>query len=237
MPRTVKTPPTWQTELNIVDQGGQWIIGLDEVGRGCLAGPVTLGAAAFSADMVAAADFPEGLTDSKLLTPARREALVPKISQWAAAVATGESTNTEIDEWGISYCLGLAALRALDTVENALLTLYPDRFTAHSRVAVLLDGPHDYITPALHTFNAPAIPVIPRVYTQVKADQACASVSGASVFAKVQRDHYMVDLAQRNPQWAAYGWEKNKGYGSAAHRQALKTLGPTPYHRLSWHLV
>ncbi|WP_418969869.1 ribonuclease HII [Alloscardovia omnicolens] len=228
--------PTWQFESDIVHQGAQWIIGLDEVGRGCLAGPVTLGAAAFRADLIGTDTIPEGLKDSKLLSERRREALIEPIAQWAAAVGTGSCSNTEIDEWGISSCLGVAALRALETVERDLLEKYPQDFYERVRVAVILDGPHDYITPAMSMVHAPTIPVIPRVYTQVKADQQCASVAAASVYAKVQRDHTMLHIAQDNPQWAAYAWGKNKGYGSAQHRAALKEHGPTPYHRISWKL-
>ncbi len=229
--------PTWELENDIVQQGADWIIGLDEVGRGCLAGPVVLGAAAFRADHIGSGTIPEGLKDSKLLTPRKRESLVEPIKEWADAVALGQSTNSEIDEWGISYSLGLAALRAIDAVEKALIASDTENFTPRSKVAVILDGPHDYISPAIGTFQAPDIPLIPRVYCLVKGDQKCASVAGASVYAKVSRDNDVTRLAQENPQWEAYGWEKNKGYGSQQHREAIAQLGPTPYHRVSWKLV
>lgn len=228
--------PTWDYESEIVAQGAQWIIGLDEVGRGCLAGPVTLGAAAFPAARIGSDTIPHDLKDSKLLTERKREALIEPVQSWAAAVSTGSCSNQEIDEWGIAACLGLAAVRALHTVEHMLAQKYPDDFYDRVRLAVILDGPHDYITPALSMLNAPAIPVIPRVYTQVKADQKCASVAAASVYAKVQRDYEMMRIARENPQWSAYAWEKNKGYGSAAHRAAIQEYGPTPYHRISWKL-
>lgn len=230
------TLPTWDYEQSIVSEGGEWIIGLDEVGRGCLAGPVTLGAAAFRAEQIGTDNIPEGLEDSKLLTARKREALIGPIRQWAANVSTGSCTNHDIDEWSISYCLGIAALRALETCERSLIQKYPDDFTPRSKVAVILDGPIDYITPCLGTFSAPEIPRIPRVYTSVKADQKCASVAAASVYAKVSRDHEMEELAEAHPEWAEYEWSSNKGYGSAAHRAAISKLGPTPYHRISRNL-
>lgn len=72
---------------------------------------------------------------------------------------------------------------------------------------------------------------------QVKGDQHCATVATAAVIAKVTRDRLMVDLAQSNPRYAAYEWAHNKGYGSAAHRTAIAEHGPTPLHRVSWHLT
>lgn len=229
--------PTWKFEESIVAEGGEWIIGLDEVGRGCLAGPVTLGAAAFRRSAVGTDNIPEGLKDSKLLSKKKREALISPIQDWADAVATGSCSNQLIDEKGISYCLGLAAVRAIDAVQRTLMQDYPSEFIPRSKVAVILDGPHDYISPVIGAYDSPSLPVIPRIYTRVKADQQCASVAAASVYAKVARDQEMVHLAQENPQWDAYQWARNKGYGSAAHRAAIKELGPTPYHRVSWHLV
>ncbi|MFD0704173.1 ribonuclease HII [Alloscardovia venturai] len=231
------TLPTWEVESSIVDEGGEWIIGLDEVGRGCLAGPVTLGAAAFSAALVGTDTIPEGLKDSKLLTERKREALIEPIQVWASAVGTGSCTNHNIDTWGIGRCLGLAALKAIAEVENQLHTLFPESFTQRSKVAVILDGPHDYITPVIGSLDAVDMPVVPRIYTLIKGDQKCASVAAASVYAKVCRDHYMKELAEQHREWEAYEWAKNKGYGSAAHREAIKRYGVTPYHRISWKLV
>lgn len=251
--QSVSTPqPSWELERSIVSQGGQWIIGVDEVGRGCLAGPVMLGAVAFRAQRIGD-DIPRGLKDSKLLTERKREALVEPVKQWADCWAVGQASNTEIDEQGISHCLGLAALRAIEDVERNLIEQFGHDFEAIRiesggiprilepkklpRIAVILDGPHDYISPVIGTFDAPIIPIVPRVYTAVKADQKCASVAGASVVAKVTRDAYMDELSVVHPQWEVYGWKNNKGYGSAAHRQAIATHGPTEYHRVSWNLV
>jgi ribonuclease HII len=88
---------------------------------------------------------------------------------------------------------------------------------------LLLDGNHDYLTPALRT---PA-----RVMTRIKADRDCASVAAASVIAKVHRDRMMIERDAVTP---GYGWSANKGYGSPAHLEAIRTLGPSDFHRHTW---
>ena len=242
--------PTWDVELQTVHSAPQpdtgrsgygrsnfdIVIGCDEVGRGCLAGPVMVGACAFSVPSVlskaAGSLFPAGLKDSKMLSEKKREQLVEPVQEWCDAYAVGSSTNREIDRQGIMAALGTAAARA---IRHILETVgYPCR-----EAAVILDGPHDYITPAIEAGGA-AYPVLSgcgiEVFPVVKGDQKCVSVAGASVIAKVTRDRYMVGLAGRHPEWAAYAWQKNKGYGSAAHRRAIRLYGATPYHRVSWKL-
>lgn len=244
-----------------------YVLGIDEVGRGCLAGPVALGVAAVSAKRLAAGeDAVEGVRDSKKLTPRRREILLPQLQQWCDAWAVGWASNDEIDQWGISHCLGLAALRGIAAVQRILCGdarmpvpglgqsecvvcgARPRRGASDAgnaggaaepvvRFRAILDGPSDYITPALATIDSPGLLAPCSVSTRVKADMTCALVSTASVIAKVTRDHFMERLAQCNPQWAAYDWAENKGYGTAAHREAIARLGATPYHRRTWHLV
>ena len=206
------------------------------------------------------------MADSKMLTEHRREAIFDELRDWCAAYAVGQASNTEIDEWGITYALGVAALRALSQVERELGLRLGGGLTAKKaageivegrpggsvgesigncgesvralpKVAGILDGPSDYITKALNTFDAPDVPIPADITTKVKGDQHCATVATAAVIAKVTRDRLMVDLAQSNPRYAAYEWAHNKGYGSAAHRAAIAEHGPTPLHRVSWHLT
>lgn len=223
--------PTLDLERDLASKGFDLIIGCDEVGRGALAGPVMVGAAALWARALDGATVPEGLRDSKLLTPHRREALVDPLRAWCAAVEVGSAGNAEIDDWGISHALGVAALRAMARVEDALGDTGP------LRVGVILDGPFDYITAARDSFDAPDSRHPFTVTTMVKADMRCAVVSAASVVAKVTRDALMDDLSRSDPSYAPYRWESNKGYGSAAHREAIARLGPTSWHRTSWHLA
>lgn len=276
--------PTLDLERSLAAQGYDLITGFDEVGRGALAGPVMVGCAAIWARDLEPLDgddavelsgrtylgVPDGVADSKMLTEHRREAIFDELRDWCAAYAVGQASNTEIDEWGITYALGVAALRALSQVERELglrlggglaarkasmesageivegrpgdsvgesIGNCGESVRALPKVAGILDGPSDYITKALNTFDAPYVPIPADITTKVKGDQHCATVATAAVIAKVTRDRLMVDLAQSNPRYAAYEWAHNKGYGSAAHRTAIAEHGPTPLHRISWHLT
>ncbi|KAA8816934.1 ribonuclease HII [Bifidobacterium rousetti] len=237
--------PTLDLERDLAARGYDLICGFDEVGRGALAGPVMVGCAAIWArdlggDAGGPLEVPAGVADSKLLTEHRREAIYDELTDWAAAYAVGSASNAEIDEWGITYALGVAALRALAEVERKL-GLGDSATGAASphpvRVGAILDGPSDYITKALDTFDAPEVPIPARVTTKVKGDRHCAVVATAAVIAKVTRDHLMVELAESDPKYESYEWEHNKGYGTQAHRDAIAQHGPSDLHRLSWKLT
>lgn len=213
-------PPGLAAERVLHAEGFAVLGGLDEVGRGALSGPVTVGVAVVTA---AQRRVPRGLRDSKLLQPAARQALVPRIEAWVTGCAVGHASPAEIDRWGIIAALRLAGHRAL-----AALPLLPD--------CLLLDGNHDYLTAPADCPVAALLPPLagwPPVRTQVRADLSCASVAAASVLAKTTRDALMTGLAPAFPQ---YGWEENKGYATPAHRAALRRHGPSPHHRVSWRL-
>lgn len=193
------------------------VIGVDEVGRGALAGPVAVGACAITREQLASA-IPEGLRDSKLLTAKRRLALAPRASDWAHASAVGWASAAEIDEFGIGSCLATAAIRALGMLWDAGVDL--------TRATILLDGTHDWLTPAM---QHPLSTVV-----RAKADRDCASVAAASVIAKVARDAHMAQLLECEPDWGRYGWATNVGYGSAKHRDAIREHGPCAEHRRTW---
>ena len=200
---------------------GEIVVGLDEVGRGALAGPLTVGAVVLR-ELHAP---PSALTDSKLLTPLRREKLVDPIKQWASAWSLGSVSSAEIDEWGLRLALAVAATRAMEG-----LSVLPT-FALIDGSFNLLDAPLDVkfgssAPPELRYANLPHS-------TIVKGDQKCASIAGASVLAKVARDEVMTNLSSDFP---GYGWDGNKGYGASAHLKALSELGTTPYHRASWNL-
>ncbi|MBF9073759.1 ribonuclease HII [Streptacidiphilus fuscans] len=194
-------PPTHSVERSLRRAGATLVAGVDEVGRGAWAGPVTVCAA-----VTGLRKPPAGLTDSKLLTPRRREELAPVLAGWVHAYALGHASPRECDELGMTAALRLAAVRALEGLPER-----PD--------AVILDGKHDYL-------GGPW-----RVRTVIKGDQSCIAVAAASVIAKVRRDAMMAELAPDHPE---YGFADNAGYPSPVHREALERFGPTELHRVSW---
>lgn len=229
--------PSLREERRLLRTGHPLLAGMDEVGRGALAGPVTVGVVVVDLESRSA---PTGVRDSKLLAPAVREALVPRLRRWARAYAVGHAEPEEIDAYGIIAALRLAGRRAL-----ASLTAVP--------TCVLLDGNHNWLTgrtapepaddeglfpiEAVVPARIPAPPVElavdPVVHTMIKADLRCAAVAAASVLAKVERDRIMVERACHFP---GYGWEENKGYSAPEHSSALRRLGPCVQHRRTWNL-
>lgn len=195
-------PPTHSVERSLrATLGVRTVAGVDEVGRGAWAGPVTVCAA-----VTGLRRAPEGLTDSKLITPKRRTRLAAVLSDWVTSYALGHASPEEIDDLGMTAALRLAAVRALEGLPER-----PD--------AVILDGKHNYLGGSW------------RVRTVIKGDQSCVSVAAASVIAKVQRDTAMAELGAHYPPFA---FGDNAGYPSPVHRAALEELGPTVLHRMSW---
>jgi len=211
--RAADAAPTLDVERELfAASGAPFLIAVDEVGRGALAGPVAVGMVVIAPEMPA---FPAGLRDSKLLKEAVREELAPLCAAWGLFSAVGEATPAEIDEHGIVTALGIAGWRALGALRAA--------GAAVDAASVLLDGNHDWLNPVLESRMW--------VTTRIKADLACASVAAASVIAKVHRDRGMIALHESFP---GYGWGSNKGYGSAAHLAAIAELGPSEHHRRTW---
>jgi ribonuclease HII len=200
---------------------GEIVVGIDEVGRGALAGPMVLGAVV----LTGASAPPETLNDSKLLTALQREALEEPLMEWAADWSLGSVSASEIDAWGLRLALAVAATRALDA-----LRVRPS--------VALIDGSFNLLrAPTDVSFGVEAPPELVyrtmSVTTFVKGDQRCASIAAASVLAKVARDRLMVDLDRH---FADYGWSSNKGYGVERHMEAIRRLGQTVHHRHSWRL-
>ena len=202
-----------------------YVGGLDEVGRGALAGPVSVGLAIVARRTDD--DFPEGLADSKQLTARARTGLIEPVRGWLVDHAVAHASPAEIDEHGIVGALRMAGLRALQQVADR----------GHAPGVIILDGVADWLT-ALEGTHAPKdspepaeVPSTPPVRMEVKADARCAVVAAASVLAKVERDRLMADLDD-----PGYGWASNKGYASPAHVRGLTALGASDQHRRSWHL-
>jgi len=210
-------------ECSLATFGHVLVAGVDEVGRGAIAGPVSVGVVVIDTSLTDNQP-PQGLADSKALSPKRREALVQPIYQWASAAAVGHASAAEIDELGIISALGLAGRRGLIDVIAQLSVM---GYTPPS--AVLLDGNLDWLARGDREVSLD----LPEVRLVIGGDRISATVAAASVIAKVERDAFMVALDESHPQ---YGWAGNKGYASQSHRESLRAHGLSDFHRKSWHL-
>lgn len=191
--------PDFSLEQALLARGARRVAGIDEVGRGPLAGPVVAAAVILNPEAI-----PNGLNDSKRLTPDRRMVLHDRLLS-CAMIGVGQASVEEIDEINILRASHLAMVRALEGLGEV----------CHA----LVDG---NMIPAGFTCPADAV---------VKGDAKCLSIAAASIVAKCVRDRIMVDLAQQHP---GYGWETNAGYATPLHQEALRNLGATPHHRRSF---
>lgn len=214
---------------------------MDEVGRGALAGPVSVGVAVVDAGT---GRTPAGLRDSKLLTAQARDRLCPPIRRWSLASAVGHAGPEEIDRWGIMVALRLAGQRALHQVAAqgwgpsiVILDGHYDWLSASPGPAgAAVAAGVDALTAAVDDVAAaqgPAPVPAPAVVTQIKGDLRCTVVAAASVLAKCARDELMIGLHQDYPD---YGFADNKGYSAPEHLRALVSGGPAQVHRRSWAL-
>ncbi|MFF2270827.1 ribonuclease HII [Agromyces sp. NPDC058136] len=207
--------PNLRAERELFDEGAPFVLACDEVGRGALAGPVSVGLVVIDASV---RRMPAGLRDSKLMTEPKRDAMAPRAAAWVRAWAVGEASAAEIDELGIMACLGLAGARAFAALAPG--TGLADEVAGSP---LILDGNHDWLSPAIARRVA--------VRTRIKADRDCASVAAASVIAKVHRDGGMRRAHADTP---LYSWDENKGYSSRAHFAAIEQHGPNALHRRTW---
>ena len=185
------------------ERGVRRVAGVDEVGRGPLAGPVVAAAVVLEPGSAGI----EGATDSKTLDRDRRDLLARAIHQGVAAVAIGAASAREIDRVNILRATALAMKRALRR-----LPARPDHVVVDGLPVRDLEWEHDAV---------------------VGGDGLVHTVGCASIVAKVCRDRLMTRLAARHP---GYGWERNMGYATRQHRQAIRDLGPTPHHRVTFGL-
>lgn len=209
MVRAPRSRPGWALEDAARAAGARLIVGVDEVGRGPLAGPVTAAAVILPRDLDPA--LAARIDDSKRIPLARRAPLAQAIRD-SVPHAIAHASVAEIEALNILRAAHLAMCRAVAMLAEA--TGAPD--------LVLVDGrdlPRDLTHPARAV---------------IKGDATSLSIAAASIIAKVERDRVMVDLAQQHP---AYGWDKNAGYGTPAHLAALRKCGVTPHHRRSFGTV
>ena len=190
----------WSLENEIYDSGLSPLCGVDEAGRGPLAGPVCAAAVILPRGTVI-----EGLNDSKKLSEKRREALYDEIVGKAIAFGVAFASVEEIEEKNILEATFLAMNRAIEQL-SAVPAL------------ALIDGNRN---------KGIALPS----RCVIGGDGKCADIAAASILAKVTRDRYMLEMAEKYPQ---YGFDRHKGYGTAAHYAAIREYGPSPIHRMSF---
>jgi ribonuclease HII len=203
-PSLIPEAPDLNFELALWKEGLSYVAGIDEAGRGCLAGPVSAAAVILPKTENQPVLF-SGIRDSKQLSKEQREKEQKIIEVNCLTWGVGHASNLEIDQYGIVPATRLAVGRALEK-----LKYQPEHLLV------------DYII----------LPNNPLPQTRlIKGDARSISIAAASILAKTHRDAVMIALAERYP---AYDLGTNKGYGTAAHREAIKKNGPTPLHRMSF---
>lgn len=196
--------PTLQLEQKLWKSGYRYIAGLDEVGRGCFAGPVVVGAVIFPKNF----RIMDGLADSKLLKPRQRENLESAIKNQALCWSIAEIGVRHINKHGIGKATQMAFRKAIKSLEKSpdfiLIDAFYIKHLNRKRQKAVQDG-----------------------------DKICASISAASIIAKVYRDKLMKKLHKKYPK---YGFAKHKGYGTKRHQEAIRKYGLTRIHRRSFNL-
>lgn len=217
MPATRRAARTasLQHERQYLAHGCANIVGIDEAGRGAWAGPVVAGAVCLPLTRKTLAADLAGVRDSKQMTPRQRTALAETIKQTAVAWGVGSASSAEIDTLGIVPATRLAMARALDQLHAMQPGFAPD--------CLFLDS-----------MPWPEAPVTCRLVSILHGDQHSLSIAAASVLAKTWRDAQMHDLDAQHP---GYGLGAHKGYGTAGHQAALKALGASPAHRVTYQPV
>jgi ribonuclease HII len=203
----MRSDPDLSYEHRLWRSGINYIAGLDEAGRGALAGPVAVGAVILPNKPHLSSTL-NGVRDSKQMTPRSRDRLAPRIKELASTYHVGFASSDEIDSLGIVAATRLAALRALEA-----LALFPGYLLTDFRLEL----------PELDISQT----------SIVKGDVKCLSIACASVLAKTARDSLMDDL---DSQYPGYGLGKHKGYGTPLHRQAMKRMGYSEIHRKTFSI-
>ena len=209
--RKIKPWPNVTRERALFERGVKTIVGVDEVGKGSWAGPLVIGIAMLSREMV----FSEepavvlgGVRDSKQLSEMQREEMFERVAAKCLSWSIGAASALECDQLGMVDAQRLATARGFAALAGANVD------------AAIVDGRWDFVSPHAR-----------EVMLEVKADADCVSVAAASVLAKVSRDRMMRSLATDYPQWH---FDTNKGYPCPKHRAALQGYGPSAIHRTSW---
>lgn len=207
--------PDFEEEKKFWKKDFKYVIGVDEVGRGAFAGPVTVAAIVFEyeTDKLVAL----GINDSKLLKPLKRQKLSKPIKDGCMAYSIVTISVSTINKIGIGKATNMAFRKSIDEVISKLKA-------KEEKVYLLADGFHIKYIKQIGLKNQKAI---------IKGDRISISIAAASIIAKVHRDKLMAKLSKKYPQ---YGFDKHKGYGTKAHQAAIKKHGLSKAHRKSFNL-
>ena len=199
--------PSLRLERSLLRAGHELVGGIDEVGRGPLAGPIYIGLVVIDANTPTA---PRGVRDSKATKPSERAQLAQSVKDWAWSTTASVDAQF-IDRFGLTQALRECVNIAYGNAQRA--GMVPS--------VIILDGTYN--------FSDPDLPLA--VVMRKKADQSASSVAAASIIAKVERDEFM---QERSLDFPGYGWERNSGYGTREHLEAIKRFGLTKLHRTSF---
>lgn len=235
--------PDLKQEALLWEQGSAFVFGVDEAGRGCLAGPVCAAVSCW-APFSSAFGYPAEVRDSKVMTEIQRNAAFGPVSMHAFTHGVGYATAPEIDQYNIFKATHLAVARALEAALASLSAraLLSVESIEASRFAFLTDGNFDMVTRAGFFLDLPRhkkeFPHLRALYRGkfleipvVKGDSKVFSIASASVLAKVSRDRWMKKLHRKYP---AYDFESHKGYSTPKHLEMLRAEGPCSEHRRSF---
>ena len=222
--RKIKPWPNASRERLLFESGAKTIVGIDEVGKGSWAGPLVIGIAMLSREVIFS-DEPAvllgGVRDSKQLSELQREEMFEQVAAKCLRWATGAASALECDQLGMVEAQRLATARGFAALEIGGGAGVDAAIVDAAIVdAAIVDGRWDFVSPHAR-----------KVMLEVKADADCVSVAAASVLAKVSRDREMRAFAGDYPQWH---FDTNKGYPCPKHRAALQGYGPSAIHRTSW---
>lgn len=210
--------PTLQEEKKLWKKGFNYVIGVDEVGRGAFAGPVAVASVVFSKDLPY--KLAKEINDSKLLSKKKRTMLSPLIKKHSLVYSISIESVKTINKQGIGYATKKAFRKNIAKTKKKLLK----NNGSHIKPFLLIDGFHIRYIRSFRLKNQKAI---------VKGDRISLSIAAASIIAKVYRDSLMDRLGEKHPE---YKWENNKGYGTKKHRESIRRFGMSAQHRTSFNI-
>jgi len=220
--------PDFSFENKLHKKGFKLIAGMDEVGRGCFAGPVVAAAVAFNNQIYKSANLQIKINDSKQLTVKQRELADIWIRKNAVAFGIGQASVAQINKFGIKKATEIAFRKAINNTNRLLSTVY--RLQKSQQAVSSKQLTVDFLI--MDAFYVPYLKGLRRKnqLAIIKGDTKSISIAAASIIAKVYRDKLMTNLSSQ-PKYKKYKWDENKGYGTKDHCEAIKKYGTTTKHR------